>query len=53
MVGDWKNIKNEHDWTRSFSSAHMSENDWNSDFFFSASRTPGVTSDQNLIENVN
>ena len=54
MVNNWKNVKNEHEWTRSFSSVHMSENDWNSDFFFSASGTPWVASDhQNLIENVN
>ena len=53
MVNNWKNIKNEHDWTRSFSSVCMSENDWDSNFLFSASGTTGFMSDQNLIENVN
>ena len=33
MVNNWNNIKNEHDWTKSFSSVHMSDNDWNSNFF--------------------
>lgn len=53
MVSDWNNVKKEYDWTKSFSSAHMSDNHWNSNFFFSASGAPGVISDSNLIENVN
>ena len=53
ILNNWNNAKNEHAYAKSYSSACMSENDWNNNFFFSGSGTPGVTSDQNLIENVN
>ena len=53
ILNNWNPVKNEHAHAKSFSGACMSKNDQNSDFFFSASGTPGVASDQNLIENTN